>query len=94
MAMIQRQIRIPSELWEALKTRAEGEGKDASTVTRELITQYVTGAPPALTVQQVSAQLPAIDRAHGLANHWATGNTRDQQHAVALRQVLNHKDAP
>lgn len=36
-----RAIRIPDEQWQALQAKAKEEGRDASTVIRELITKYL-----------------------------------------------------
>lgn len=41
MATPLRAIRINDELWEALKEKAESEGKDASAVIRQLVTEYL-----------------------------------------------------
>lgn len=40
-----RNIRIDDELWSAAKAKAQSEGRDVSTVVRELLGRWVTRPP-------------------------------------------------
>lgn len=39
---IHRTVRIPDELWNAAKEKAEAEGRNVSEVIRELLAEYLT----------------------------------------------------
>ena len=41
-----RAVRVPDELWDAARTRAQEEGRPLSEVIREALAEYVTRTHP------------------------------------------------
>lgn len=43
--MVSRTLRVPLDLWEAAKSKADAEDREVSEVVRELLTKWVTRPP-------------------------------------------------